>query len=113
MVKAGKTKISAGKEVVLSGSLALRSAGEIRKQLLRAFEEADKVSLLFRDVEEVDLSLVQIICAAHHSAVRNGKTLTMQGSLPDAFTQVIDDAGLNGHISCSADARGCCVWQDC
>ena len=80
--------------------------------ILMALDEAETVSLLFQDVEEVDLSLVQIICAAHRSAVRNDKELTMQGSLPDAFVQIIDDAGLNGHIGCLADARDCSVWQD-
>ena len=112
MAKAKKTKSVATKDLVLSGSLSLRSASDIRKQLLVALDEADTVKLLLQDVEDVDLSLVQIICAAHRSAVSNNKVLLLQDKLPDAFVQIIEDAGLNGHIGCSTDDRGCCVWQN-
>ena len=111
MVKAGKTKSSAVKEVVLSGSLSLRAASEIRKQLLHALDEADTIKLLLQDVEDIDLSLVQIVCAVHRSAIQKNKSLIMQDNLPDEFIQIIEDAGLNGHIGCSSGGRDCCVWR--
>ena len=111
MVKAGKTKSSAVKEVVLSGSLSLRAASEIRKQLLHALDEADTIKLLLQDVEDIDLSLVQIVCAVHRSAIQKNKSLIMQDNLPDEFIQIIEDAGLDGHIGCSSGGRDCCVWR--
>ena len=112
MTKAGKTKEATVREVVLSGSLSLRSASEIRQRLLAALDEADTVKLLLRDIEDVDLSLVQIICAAHRSALLKNKALVLQDKLPEMFAQIIEDAGLKGHIGCSADEKECCVWQD-
>ena len=113
MVKAGKMKSSTTKEVVLSGSLSLSAAGEIRKQLLQALDEADTIKLLLQNVEDMDLSLIQIICAFHRSVIQQNKTLIMQDSLPDEFIQIIEDAGLNGHIGCSSDGRDSCVWCSC
>lgn len=113
MVKAGKTKSSTTKDVVLSGSLSLGAAGEIRSRLLQALDEADTIKILLQDVEDIDLSLIQIICAIHRSAMQKNKSLIMQDSLPDEFIQIIEDAGLNGHIGCSSDGRDCCVWLSC
>ncbi len=112
MTKAGETKESTVREVMLSGSLSLRSASEIRQRLLAALDEADTVKLLLRDIEDVDLSLVQIICAAHRSAILKNKSLILQNDLPEMFVQIIEDAGLDGHIGCSAEEKECCVWQD-
>ena len=112
MTKAGKTEKSTTLEVVLSGSLSLSAASEIRQRLLGALDEADTVKLLLRDVDDVDLSLVQIICAAHRSALLKNKTLKLQDNLPELFAQIIEDAGLNGHIGCSAEQKEHCVWKD-
>ena len=112
MTKAGKTKESTKREVVLSGSLSLGAASAIRQQLLDAFDEADTVKLLLHDIDDIDLSIVQIICAAHRSAILKNKTLILQDNLPELFAQIIEDAGLDGHIGCSADEKECCVWQD-
>lgn len=112
MAKTTETHNIASKDLILSGSLSLRSASEIRQQILAALDEAETVKLLLQDVEEVDLSFVQIFCSAHRSAVLKGKSLLMQSQLPEVFTNVIEDAGLQGHIGCSADDREGCVWQD-
>lgn len=113
MGKTRKTKTTAAKEVVLSGSLSLRTAGEIRNELLQAFDEADTVKVLFQDVEDMDLSLLQIFCAAHRSAIQRNKALIMQDRLPEVFVQIVKDAGLNGHIGCSSEEREGCIWQGC
>ena len=110
MAKPVKAKSITRKEVVLSGSLSLSSAADNRKQLLQALDEADTVQLILQEVEDVDLSLVQIICAAHRSAIQRDKLLELQNDLPDIFTQIIEDAGLHSHIGCTSDKRGCCIW---
>ena len=112
MAKSGKVKDSATKEVVLSGSLSLAFAAEIRNQLLHAFDEADTVHVSLKDVDDVDLSLIQILCSAHRSALARKKTLTLQKSLPDMFVQIVDDAGFQGHIGCSNGGEECCVWKN-
>ena len=111
MVKAKKPKDSTTKDVVFTGSLSLRVASDIRNQLIQALEDADTVNVLLKDTEDIDLSVVQIFCAAHRSAMLKNKTLILQNKLPDAFVQTINDAGLNGHIGCSAVEREGCVWQ--
>ena len=111
MAKTVKTKLKDSREVILSGSLVLSSAGDIRAQLLQALDESDIVHLMLQDVTEVDLSLVQIICAAHRSALQRKKSLVLQKDLPDSFVQIIEDAGLQDHIGCSSGTRENCVWH--
>ena len=112
MAKSRKIKESGTKEVVLSGSLSLRSAAEIRNQLLIALDEADTVNILLQDVEDVDLSLIQILCSAHRSAHARGKSFVMPESLPDMFVQIVEDAGFQGHIGCSDSGAEGCVWKN-
>ena len=111
MAKSGKVKESGTKDVLLSGSLSLGSAAEIRNQLLIALDEADTVNIMLQDVEDIDLSLIQILCSAHRSAHARGKSFIMPESLPDMFTQVIEDAGFKGHIGCSNSGAEGCVWK--
>ena len=112
MVKAKKPKETTTKDVVLTGSLSLRVASDIRDQLLHALNDADVVNVRLVDTADIDLSVVQIFCAAHRSAILKNKSLILQNKLPDAFVQIIKDAGLNGHIGCSAKERKGCVWQN-
>ena len=111
MAKTVKTKLKDSREVILSGSLVLSSAGDSRAQLLQALDESDIVHLMLKDVTEVDLSLVQIICAAHRSALQRKKSLFLQKDLPDSFVQIIEDAGLQDHIGCSSGTCENCVWH--
>jgi ABC-type transporter Mla MlaB component len=114
MVKGGNVENSNTKEIVLTGSLSLAFAAEIRTQLLQALDEAETVHISMKDVDEVDLSLIQLLCSAHRSALARKKTLILQKSLPDMFVQIVDDAGFQGHIGCSNGGEECCLWKtDC
>jgi anti-anti-sigma regulatory factor len=112
MAKTAKTNKKTSKDLILSGSLTLRAASDIRQQILSALDENETVKLLLQEVEEVDLSFVQIFCAAHRSAIQKEKSLLVQSDLPEVFTKIIKEAGLQGHIGCSADGQESCVWID-
>jgi ABC-type transporter Mla MlaB component len=99
------------KPVILSGRLSLGAAAEVCNQLRQAFDAADIINILLQDVEDVDLSTVQLFCAAHRSALARNKTLVLQNNLPVLFVQLIEEAGLQGHIGCSLGAKGGCLWE--
>ena len=101
-----------GQVKLLQSKVLLIGTGGLGSPLGLYLAAAGVGTLGLVDFDDVDLSLVQIICAAHRSAISNNKVLLLQDKLPDAFVQIIDDAGLNGHIGCSTDDRGCCVWQN-
>ena len=64
---------------LLDGDLTLQNAGSLRKAFLKALVESDDVSLVFKNVRDVDLSCLQLLCSAHRSAARLQKRLVLGG----------------------------------
>ncbi|HAM53438.1 MAG TPA: hypothetical protein DCP92_23110 [Nitrospiraceae bacterium] len=78
--------------LVVGGSLAIENAAEIRKMLLDALEKSDRVVVRIAEDSEIDLSFIQVLCAAHHTAVKTNKTFEMDRA-PNAFSRAVQDAG--------------------
>ena len=82
------------REVTLAGDLTLPRAGEIREQLLSALE-GEEVVLRFGGTGAVDLSFVQLLCAARRSASVRERRLTVAGDpVPRAVASLVRRAGL-------------------
>jgi len=109
MARAKKT--GGKRKLALSGDLTLLQAAQMREALQQELAAAEQLEVVFSDVGSVDLSLVQVLCAAHRSARKAGKNIILPGGLPDAFVRLIDDGGFYGHIGCSLDGRIACVWE--
>jgi anti-anti-sigma regulatory factor len=54
--------------LIVGGRLTASAAGTLRDALLEAFAGAQRVELALRDVEEADLTFLQLVCAAHRTA---------------------------------------------
>jgi anti-anti-sigma regulatory factor len=71
------TESSADHDLVWTGALDLSRAAELTEALKSALESNDSVTLTLRDVETADLSFVQILLAATHTAKSAGKSLRL------------------------------------
>ncbi len=101
------------KEHVLEGELTLQNAAAIKELFAKAISgRRKKLAFTFRDVADVDLSFVQILCAAHRAAHEKGKTIEFTGCWPEPFTGLIQEAGLNEHVGCVTDCSLECPWLD-
>ncbi len=65
------------RDLVWTGALDLTRAAELTEALKSALEGNDAVTLTLRDVETADLSFVQILLAATHTAKGAGKSLRL------------------------------------
>lgn len=95
----------------IEGALTLPSITEIRDALLRTVQNADDIVIDLREVAELDVSGLQVICAAHKSAIRLGKRL----ALAAPRTTVMEIAGRAGYArqsSCISGADGRCLWEE-
>jgi len=63
--------------LVWTGSLDLTRAAELTAALRKALADSDSVSLTLREVDSADLSFVQILLAATHTAKEAGKSLRL------------------------------------
>ena len=106
---ASKKKVGAS-ALVFSGDLTLRTATEVKKNVTKVLASSATIQVSFKDVSDVDLSFVQIICAAHRSAVTDGKKIEFPVQWPEAFVNLTKESGLNGHVGCSSDGHILCPW---
>ena len=96
--------------VVVSGDMTIQNAGEIRNLLLEAFSGGEGVCLEMDKVAGVDLAGLQLLCAAHRSAMTDKKHFSVSGIYNEAIKTVIMDAGFPRRSGCVEDIDKTCVW---
>jgi anti-anti-sigma regulatory factor len=94
----------------LEGDLTLPNAAELKRILIKALINADAVMIQFDDVQELDLSCLQLLCSAHRSAVRLKKQIQFKGSLPKILQEMADAAGYLRLKGCQLDSEKSCFW---
>jgi len=95
--------------LVMGGSLTIENAGEIRRRLLNAFERSDRVVVSIAEDTQMDISFLQVLCAAHHTAAKTNKTFELDHALK-VFSCAVEDAGYLRLRGCIHDRDGTCLW---
>ncbi|HVI51892.1 MAG TPA: STAS domain-containing protein [Candidatus Sulfotelmatobacter sp.] len=71
-----------------SGSATIRQADDVAHRLRQALESSDRIEVDCSELDEVDVTFLQLILAAHKSAEADGKVLVLsspaKGALLDA-----------------------------
>ena len=108
-------RVDAGEMVTLqwSGDLTIRRIAELKAQVQEALAAATQVSITIAAEAECDMTLMQLLCAAHRTAARQDKTLQLCGEIPPRFKMVMNLAGFSRHIGCAQDPSGGCLWTLC
>ena len=104
--------VDAGEMLTLQwgGDLTVRRIAELKTQVQQALATATQVSIAIAPESECDLTIMQLLCAAHRTASRQGKTLQLCGEIPEQFKMIMNLAGFSRHIGCARDQSGCCLW---
>lgn len=82
------------KQVILEGQLIIKNAASIKKGLLSAFDSSQNVTLVFKNVIKVDLSVLQLLVALQNSAAIHNKKLSIDSELTDSVKSVLLNSGL-------------------
>lgn len=99
-------------KLVLEGELTLRCIRNLRDELSRSLEEVQHLDVEIAGAMETDLSFLQLLCSAHRTAVKRGKTVALIGDIPQAFQQAVDDNGYNRQSGCGLDVDKTCLWAE-
>jgi ABC-type transporter Mla MlaB component len=104
--------VDAGEMVILQwgGDLTVRRIAELKAQVQQALAAATQVSIAIAADAECDMTVMQLLCSAHRTASRQGKTLQLCGEIPEQFKTIMGLAGFSRHIGCARDQSGCCLW---
>lgn len=101
-----------GKEGVLTlmGRHTMAETMETKKALVEAIEEVDRLHLDLLAIESIDVSFIQLLCAAHRECFLSGKIICLQGDVPGAIEDFLQRAGYSKQHGCFAEAQASCLW---
>lgn len=105
--KSGKGK---DREVQISGEMTVINACRARDALLDVFSVEDKIRIDVHDITAIDLTGLQLLCAAHRAALAGSKSLVVTGGDNARFMTVARSAGLLRHVGCKRDEKKTCIW---
>ncbi len=97
--------------VCLKGDLTVDHAVEVKQSFVDAMGKAARVSLVFQDITSADLSVLQLICAAHRLAVAANQTMTLDLDGAGAVVAVATDAGYLRRQGCMKQLGQGCLWE--
>lgn len=105
-----------GKEGFLSleGELTMPHACDIRKVILEAIDKVDSLRLDIHSTRSVDVSFLQLLCAAHRECFFSGKQISLDGGAGTAMESLLEMAGYARRHGCpDVQAKKSCLWANC
>lgn len=88
MLNVAVTQDDQGATLVLDGAARLEHAAEVHAALLTALNEHERLEIRIGPETRLGLPIMQLLCAAHRTADRLGRTIT----LTDESGHLLDDA---------------------
>lgn len=80
--------------VTLKGDLTIKNIEQIKETLRSALSRFKKITVKIDTLEKIDFSCFQVFCAAHKSAEKQKKSITIFPAPGDAFVKSLEIAGL-------------------
>ncbi|MBR4373236.1 MAG: STAS domain-containing protein [Treponema sp.] len=71
------------------GNAGIEQAHVLRDEILEAFKKTTKIRLDISEVEDIDITGIQIIIAARREAESTGKSFHITGKIPKAIEEFI------------------------
>ncbi|PKN17411.1 MAG: hypothetical protein CVU71_16705 [Deltaproteobacteria bacterium HGW-Deltaproteobacteria-6] len=97
--------------LALEGELTLEHIRQLHEDLQSSMENVRELDVDISGAVETDLSFLQLLCSAHRTAVKTGKTLHLTGDIPEVVRQAMEDNGYSRQNSCGLDAGQTCLWM--
>ena len=99
-----------GGELSLAGSLTIENASELRKKLIAALIKEDALKVCMDADAEVDISFLQLLCSAHRTASKLGKSFTLGCTASGNFLNAVEGAGYFRKRGCAREREETCLW---
>jgi len=98
-------------ELTLAGSLTIENASVIRKKLITALMKEDALKVSIDADAAVDVSFLQLLCSAHRTASKLGKSFTLGPAASGNFLAAVESAGYFRKKGCARDREETCLWM--
>jgi len=97
-------------ELVLGGALTIENASVIREKLIAALSSENGIVVSIDPDVPVDLSFLQLLCSAHRTASKLGKSFTLRHQDSGNFPAAVENSGYSRKRGCVHDRYGTCLW---
>ena len=98
-------------QLFFKGSCTLLEAKAIQHTLLEAIDQVDLLSLDLEDIEVVDVSFIQLLCAAHRECFLSAKEIYIEGKTGATMNTFLTTAGYSKQCGCINGAKKSCLWS--
>ncbi|MBF0140705.1 MAG: STAS domain-containing protein [Magnetococcales bacterium] len=85
--------------LTLSGGITIQHAAQLKDTLLEGISAAKGLVIDLSEVDRVDLSAIQLLFAAHRGLNDKGKSLTVAGTIPEAWHNAVKESGYSGSMN--------------
>jgi anti-anti-sigma regulatory factor len=96
--------------IILTGELKIEAAARLRDTLLRAYEGSGDLWMDMQQVTAVDVSGLQVLCAAHRAFFEAGRQLAFHRPIPPVVKHFIEEAGFSRELGCLRNRSKTCLW---
>lgn len=96
--------------LVWRGILSRERIVALRRELLAALKQADRLTIRLVAVESFDISCLLLLCAAKRQAAARGQFLVLEGTESAAVMTTVRRYGYGEHRFCLAQCAGVCFW---
>jgi anti-anti-sigma regulatory factor len=93
------------------GRLTVGNAAGLKRRLLEEMAAADSFTLSFGEIEAIDLSFFQLLCAFHRSAARDGKGIGIKFPVSPAVRKAMAGLGFERMMGCAEHGDKSCLWK--
>lgn len=103
-------EITESGKLILTGDLTVSHVAETRGQIAGALQKVKVLTVDCGQAPQADLSLLQLLCSAHRTAIKLNKTFELTKDSPAALQKAIDDNGYRRSTGCVLDDTKTCLW---
>ena len=96
--------------ICLNGELTISRATELKEAMMQALAGSDTIEIDLKDVTRIDLSFLQLSCAAHRTAIQSGKDFFFTNRGNEIVQQARKQAGFVFMRGCVHNPTKNCLW---
>ncbi len=96
-------------ELTLDADSTIENARALHEALFGPEASHGELVVNMSRVQQIDVTCLQLLCAAHHAATRDGRTLRLD-EVSAAAGNAMELLGFIRHIGCRDDRSGGCLW---
>ena len=97
--------------LVLEGDVTLHEVGSLKETVSQSLRETGNLRVDLTRLERTDLSLLQLLCATHRSALAVGKTVSLVDDNRGPIRDLAARYGFVHRPACAIAPQEICLWR--